>query len=311
MRDSIGQQATGRRHGPQGSFRPGHLGGPSHAPLDERLQHGRRAARRRSAGRALGSLVAASVVVAGAATVSTGQDRATEPASPAVAASPAPTPTLDIAVTASEKNWEPDEWARMNPRTGELHGPPRGHRDEHASTRPSGLTVRGARPDPGRRATLRAARAQVRHRHGRLGSTRRAHAAGVRRGQAGPHGLPADRDGQRNLDATLPLVGYGTASSTRWEARRSSAWSRTPSRTGARPTPRPPLSCSTRASPTSRSSGTGTAGAGSTSTGTSRRSRRQWAGSAPTSTGRVIEQGERDRKELEREVAEREQSDRR
>jgi hypothetical protein len=93
-------------------------GGPTHAPLEERLQHGRRAARRRTAGRALGTVVvAATVVVAGVAALSTGQDRATEPATPAVAS---PTPALDMAVAASEEGWEPDEWVRMNPRSGEL-----------------------------------------------------------------------------------------------------------------------------------------------------------------------------------------------
>ena len=94
-------------------------GGPTHAPLDERLRHGRRAVRRRAAGRALGALAVASTVVVGASTLSTGQDRATEPPAPAVA-SPSPSPTLDIPETASMENWEPDEWARMNPRTGEL-----------------------------------------------------------------------------------------------------------------------------------------------------------------------------------------------
>lgn len=94
-------------------------GGPWHAPIEERLQHGRRAVRRRAAGRALGTLVVVSTVAVGSATLSTGQDRATEPAAPTIA-SPSPTPTLDITVTASEKNWEPDEWVRMNPRSAEL-----------------------------------------------------------------------------------------------------------------------------------------------------------------------------------------------
>ena len=98
-------------------------GGPTHAPLEERLQHGRRAGRRRAAGRALGTLVVASTVVVGATTLSTGQDRATEPATPAVASpSPTPprTPTQTFAVVAPDKNWEEDEWARMNPRSGEV-----------------------------------------------------------------------------------------------------------------------------------------------------------------------------------------------
>ena len=100
-------------------------GGPSHASLEERLQHGRRAVRRRASGRALGTLVVVSTVAAvGAATLSTGQDRATEPVDPAVA-TPTPTPTQTpapqtFAVVVPDKMWEDDEWARMNPRTGEV-----------------------------------------------------------------------------------------------------------------------------------------------------------------------------------------------
>ena len=95
-------------------------GGPSHAPLEERLQRGRRAAGRRTAGRALGGIVVAATVATGVATLSTGQeDRATDRPAPAVS-SPTPAPALDIPVTASMENWEPEEWARMNPRTAEL-----------------------------------------------------------------------------------------------------------------------------------------------------------------------------------------------
>ena len=81
-------------------------GGPTHAPLEERLQHGRRAMRRRAAGRALSTLVVASTVVVGATSLSAGQDRATEPATPAVA-SPSPTPpTRTFAVVAPDENWK-------------------------------------------------------------------------------------------------------------------------------------------------------------------------------------------------------------
>ncbi|WP_325604710.1 hypothetical protein [Nocardioides sp.] len=91
-------------------------GGPSHVPLGTRLELGRRAVRRRTARRAVGSLAAAATVVAGVATLATlatGQDRATEPAAPAVAA-PAPTPTRATTVATSDDGWAEDEWARMD-----------------------------------------------------------------------------------------------------------------------------------------------------------------------------------------------------
>src|SRR6476620_1998480 len=98
-------------------------GGPSHAPLESRIQHGRRAARRRTAGRAFGTLVVASTVVVGAATLTVSQDRATEPPAPAVASpspTPTPAPTRTISVATSDQGWAEDEWARMNPSSGEV-----------------------------------------------------------------------------------------------------------------------------------------------------------------------------------------------
>lgn len=93
-------------------------GGPSHAPLETRIRHGRRAARRRAAARALGTAVAAAAVVAGVSTLSTGADRATEPAVPV--APPSQTPIGTIAVATSDEGWAAEEWARMNPRSGEV-----------------------------------------------------------------------------------------------------------------------------------------------------------------------------------------------